>query len=276
MPVSMLDPAYTPILEAFTDWSRNHPKILASFVSGSPAQKTADSFSDLDLTIIVAEEDMDELEDQMRGLVSETDPLVLENNFDFGELRILSLITEGWLRIDLSLGTEDSGILDQPLLRVFDPMNMQIETPEVPTLPAPPPELVENHVNEFFRILGLSVVVNGRGDVHIGHEGVNLLRNMLIEIMLMTPPATARPSGKKLLPVLTDEQQQLLRNLPPVADDEAAIVAANAGIARTYIPLARAIAETVGATWPDAMQAATARYLATDPDLAKADFGLAS
>ncbi len=274
MPISMLDPAYGPVLEAFTDWTTNHPKVQASFISGSAAQETADRFSDLDLTIIAAEDDMDELSDQMRGLVAEIDPLVLENNFDFGGMRVLSLITEGWLRVDLSLGEMDSGVLDQPLIAVYDPTNVYDGVPDTPELPAPPKELIEGHVSEFFRVLGLSVVVNGRKDVHIGHEGFNLLRNMLIEMMLMTPPASARPSGKKLLPVLTDDQQELLRSIPAVADDEASVIAANAGVARSYLPLARNICTTVGATWPDALEDATAKYLNTDPDLAGADFGI--
>ena len=38
-------------------------------------------------------------------------------------------------------------------------------------------------VNEFIRVLGLSVVVNGRDDVVTAQTGTNLLRDMLIRIM---------------------------------------------------------------------------------------------
>jgi len=71
----------------------------------------------------------------------------------------------------------------------------------------------------FLRVLGLSAVVHGRKDLHVGHDGADLLRRSLIDLLLMEPPRRLRPGAKKLLPVLTDEQRSLLEALPPVADD---------------------------------------------------------
>ena len=165
-----LRPGYARLLQTIADWAKVHDSIKAMFVSGSVAEGTADAFSDLDLVVVVNQPDFTALLDEVRTVINDVEPLVLDYRLR-GQL--LCLITEEWHRIDLVFGGSDSGVLDQVLIPVFDPDDLyegavSEKTPE----PATADDLIKL-VSEFLRVLGLSAVVHGRKDVHVGHEGAD-------------------------------------------------------------------------------------------------------
>lgn len=273
MPVTDLDPRYIPVIDAFTDWSKDHSKIQASFISGSTAQGTADHFSDLDFTIIAVEDDVERLLEDGEALIEEIEPVVLRRKLAYPRAIVLSMVTENWLRVDMLIADAGSGVLSQPLIPIYDPIGLLSPHEETP-VPEADAETLQHDIEEFFRMLGLAVVGMGRNEVHSSHDGVNIQREALIRLFLMEPPATRRPSAKKLLPVLTVEQQDLLKSIPPISDNRASLIEANAAISRIYLARARKLCADVGGTWPEALESATAKYLSTNAELASADFGL--
>ena len=256
--IELLEPGYARLLQTIATWAKAHGSIEAMFVSGSVAEGTADAFSDLDLVVVMNQPNLTALMDEIRAVVDDAEPLVLD--YRRGG-HVLCLITEEWHRIDLVFGGSDSGILDQVLIPVFDPDDLydgavSEKAPE----PATADDLIKL-VTEFLRVLGLSAVVHGRKDVHVGHDGADLLRHSLIELLLMEPPRRVRPGAKKLLPVLTDEQQSVLKDLPPVADHLELLNAYNAAVASAFLPRARQLTETLGGVWPIALERATRAHL---------------
>ncbi len=219
--IEILETGYTPLFNSIVEWAREQHAVRALFLSVSVAKGTADAFSDLDLVVV----------------------------------------TDKWHRIDLIFGEGDSGILEQALLPVFDPDAL---FDGAPTENEPAPVDADRVIalsTEFLRVLGLSVVVRGRKDAHSAHDGSNLLRNTLIELFLMEPEPRVRSSAKKLLPLLTGEQQEILKSLPPMADDVDILGTFNATIAAVFLARARLLTESLGGAWPVAAEEATHAYL---------------
>ena len=256
--IDLLEPGYARLLRIIADWAEAHDSIQAMFVSGSVAEGTADAFSDLDLVVVVNQSNLMALLDEVRAVINDAQPVVLDYRRG---VDVLCLITEDWHRIDLLFAGSDSGVLDRVLIPVFDPDDLYDGAAREETLEPATADDVIKLAMEFLRVLGLSVVVHGRKDVHVGHDGADLLRHSLVELLLMEPPRQARPSAKKLLPVLTDEQQSLLIDLPPVADHLELLNAYNAAVASVFLPRARELTEALGGVWPIALERATRTHL---------------
>src|SRR4029450_13840546 len=86
-------------------------------------------------------------------------------------------------------------------------------------------------VNEFIRVLGLSVVVNGREDVGTAQTGTNLLRDMLIRVMALENGAQPQRGVLSLKRNLTQAQFAALTNLPPLEGTEPSVFAASNDLA---------------------------------------------
>jgi hypothetical protein len=260
--IDMLEAGYAEFFQRLTAWGEAQQFIQAMFVSGSIAKGTADAFSDLDLVVVATEAQISSLVDDAREVIGDVESIVLEYRLNpIKSISILSIVTEKWHRIDLAFGDAKSALLNQLLVPVFDPDNLWDGTfSEQEPLPVSSGE-VTGLATEFIRVLGLSAVVNGRGDVHIGHEGANLLRSMFIDLLLMEPPRRMRPGAKKLLPVLNDEQQSALKGLPPVADNLEILNTFNNAIAGLFLPRAKALTVSLGGVWPTELEEATRIFL---------------
>ena len=257
------DRSYDDLFDAIKGWVEGQDRAESLFFSGSIANGDADEFSDLDFVIIA--EDLDfypTLLKEARTVIDHIETVVLENRLHpIASISILSLITEKWHRVDLAFGSSTSGILSQCLVPILDPKKLWVEAIAEQVPPPATGEEVTSLVNEFLRVLGLSVVVTGRADVHVGHDGATLLRNMLIELMLMEPPRRLRPGAKKILPVLNEEQQAVLVGLPTIADDVNLIHNFSEAVAAVFFQRARALVASLGSVWPTEFEAATRLYL---------------
>lgn len=248
-------------MDRIVSWAKDQEAVRGLFIAGSIAQGTADVYSDLDLVAIADRDAIEALLESACAIIDAAEPVVIEHRLGPETRRILSLVTDKWHRIDFAFGTPDSDALNQPLVPVLDPEALFKGAPEK-TPPAPVAAgRVIGLATEFYRILGLSVVVRGREDPHVAHDGANILRNLLIELFLLEPPVRTRSGAKKLLPILTDEQQTILKSLPPLADDFEVLAVFNESVAGVFVPRARKLIESLGGTWPAAVEQATRTYL---------------
>ena len=228
-------------------------------MSGSLANGDADEFSDLDLVVLADEP----LIDAARRVIETVEDIIIAYELPPGGTPfILSVVTSAWHRVDIAFAS------DPPpgTLPVY-PADLEVAPAVEIGPPEPNAESVSRIVAEFFRILGLSVVVLGRGDVHAAREGADLLRRHLIDILLLDG-RKSRPGPKKLRNVLSDEQQFVLRSLPSLRDDERAVREFSAAVDDVFTPRARTLLESLDGEWPAEVESATRRYLErgrTDP-----------
>ena len=186
--IDALAAGYARFYDTLIDWGRSKESVQAMFVSGSVADGSADLFSDLDLFIIAPLNDASALLDEARDSIEQGEPIVIQYRLQpLPTIQVLSLVTDRWHRINLAIGDFDSGILYQQLAPAFDPDKLWDGTYYQRELSSTSAAEITKLATEFIRVLGLSVVVNGRGDVHVGHDGAYLLRNMFIDLLLMEP-----------------------------------------------------------------------------------------
>ena len=118
-------------------------------------------------------------------------------------------------------------------------------------------------VNEFFRVLTLAPVGLGRKEYIVALTGIELLRKMTVDLMLMENNVAQldRGGALRLNPFLSTDQIQLLQSLPAVAAERESIVRCQMAIAQLFLPRARAFAERIGMAWPVALEEASRAHL---------------
>jgi hypothetical protein len=66
---------------------------------------------------------------------------------------------------------------------------------------------------------------------------------------------------KRMRPFLSEEQHALLEHLPPFLPTLDSVIECELAVAKHFIPRGRALARETGAEWPEALEAATVRYV---------------
>ena len=236
--------------------------IEAAWLAGSLGRGKGDVFSDVDVLVLAS---AGRLEDVMaryaRDVSMIAEPILM--NPLFGG-RVLNVVTADWRRFDLSF--IEAGELDRYDVAVLSGLfNRTGREPPCggSVVYQTAPEHLLKLVNEFLRVLGLLVVGIGREEYVIGLTGVDLLRQMTVELMLEENGVGPTDRGGALHrnPLLTPEQQRELATLAPVSADRAGIIAADIALAQIFLPRARRLAQRIGMVWPHDFETATRRHL---------------
>jgi predicted nucleotidyltransferase len=246
------------LLERLTAALAADPRVRAAWLSGSLGQDAGDAWSDVDIVVLVEESDRAACVAGYRADHPGLPPLVL-SHVVYG--RVLAAITPDWERFDLSFLTaaellsQDGAALK---LLLGDPGQTPPPRAQGPSALQPLGPLV----TEFLRVLGLAPVAVGRGEWLTMQQGVELLRHMLIDLMLIENEVPPGSRGvKRLNAFLTDDQRAWLEALPPPLAEREALIAANAALARQFLARAKPLAAQLGAPWPTAFEDATRRHL---------------
>jgi predicted nucleotidyltransferase len=175
------------LIDRITEVLGGLERVRGAFLGGSYGRGEADDFSDVDVYVVVANaDDVPKCLDELANNLDKVQPILFSNVLP--NARTIHSITKEWLRFDFTVLTQHEIVYfaqDQlrPLfdrLSVFEKMRPTAEHRRNLTADG----LLEI-VNEFIRVLGVSVVVNGRDDVVTAQTGTNLLRDMLIRIMTL-------------------------------------------------------------------------------------------
>lgn len=238
-----------------------NPRLKALFLSGSFGTGTADAFSDVDLLAIADPADHEALATDWRKALESIAPIVHYNRLPHA--LILNAITDDWLRVDLHIASPDhlTHAAQDALKPLVDRDNLYAtlrpETPE----PARNPGRLGWMVSEFIRILGLTPVAVGRGEVELMTVGNTFLRRFLTD--LLTIEVNPRnPGGMLHLSRVLDPGRMAVLAavpLPQLTADSA--IEANLALARVFMPRAKALCAALAVEWPTAFETATRRNL---------------
>ncbi len=265
-----MTPDQQSLLEALETALRPEARIGSAWLTGSLGAGRGDPWSDVDITLVVAADDLPGmLSDLMRA--DGPLPATALRLSQFG--RLVNGTTPDLLRFDLVLTTPDEFARQDPAgvrLLFGDAGHAPPERPALSQDPAAAARRIGALVTEFLRILSLAPVAMGRREWVVMQDGVGHLRRLLIELMLEENGVGPgeRGGAKKLYPFLNAEQIAELEGIIPPRAIEAELLAANRDLRDRFLPRARRVAADRGATWPADWEAAVMSGLARDlPEL---------
>ncbi len=239
-------------------------RILAVYLIGSYATGAADRFSDVDVHLVVTDDSTEWFKEHWDDVLRElAGPTVLADRLP-GLIGGLG-ITADWLHVDLiahPLAAFDRFQYDGVRV-LFDRDGTLFPEGDLAPKGGKPgePYWPAANVNLFFYFLGNLVTVLGRDERIVGNQGVGVVRDQLIALMLAERGVRRNSGVKRLNAFLSDEQRATLESVPAAGTDLADIIAANQYICRQFITRGTALAERTGAEWPQEFVDVTLAHL---------------
>lgn len=239
-------------------------RVVALFLSGSLGQGVGDDYSDADFILVVEPEAHRAFIDEAQAWLSAGLDLVHWYRPHLS-LPIFASVTAEWLRADLTITVPGMvhGAKDR-LKPLYDAAGLFAALPDRLAPRSADPDKIEAMVREFLRILGLLHVAVGREEWALAVTGTGMLRNHLVALLVEELNLPSPPGALHLKRLLSAQDMDLVTNLPVAEANRDSVVSANFAYARIFLPRARALAERVGAKWPDAFEAATRAKLKRD------------
>jgi hypothetical protein len=256
----------TPEQQALVDAARKvleaDPQVQAAWLTGSLGRDGGDAFSDVDVLVLAPGGEAAAMGQRYAKGVAAIAPPVLVNVLYGG--RVVSVVTSDWARFDLSfVEPGELGRYHPPRLKLLfnrGDLGPPDETSEPYAASAASVRLI---IEEFLRVLGLLVVAEGREEWIVALSGLDILRQLTLDLMLEENGVAPADRGgvKRRNPFLTPAQRGELEGLAPAAANRDSLRAANVEIAGLFLPRARRLADRVGLAWPAALEEATRRFL---------------
>ncbi|SDT10562.1 Nucleotidyltransferase domain-containing protein [Microlunatus soli] len=238
-------------------------RVLGVWLSGSYGSGSQDRFSDVDLWVVVEDEDLPGFCDDWPEIAERIAPTVLCRQL--GQAPVFNQISADWVRFDVSIGTPgDVARRTRSTVRALhDPHNLSERLAAPGPALQPDPDRVASITVEFLRVLGLLPVVIGREEYVVGVSGVELLRGMIIQLMLQDVAVEDRGGALHLRRLLPADRLQILTELPATTADQESVINGNIACVDLFFPLARELHDRCGIPWPQEMQDAARRHLAS-------------
>jgi predicted nucleotidyltransferase len=239
-------------------------RILAVYLIGSYGTAQADRFSDVDVHLVIGDDSVEWFEQHWDDVLRKlTGPTVLTDRVP-GLVGGLG-ITADWLHVDLfahPLSSFDRFQYDGVRV-LFDRDGTLFPDGDVPPTGGRPgePYWPAANVNLFFYFLGNLVTVLGRDERIVGNQGIGVVRDQLIALMLAERGVRRTSGAKRLNALLSAEQRSALEAIPAAGTEPADIIAANQYICRQFIARGTALAERTGNLWPAEFVDATLTHL---------------
>jgi predicted nucleotidyltransferase len=252
--------AQQDLIDAITATLQRDVRIEAAWLAGSLGRDRGDRFSDVDVVVLCQEGMAGEIS-STTGLLDFATPVLV--NALYGG-RILNVVTPEWQRFDLVFveGDDLARYNSNDLKSLFNRGTREPPRFEPPRQETTPDNLAKL-VNEFFRVLTLAPVGLGREEYIVALSGIELLRRMAVDLMLMENGVAQRERGGalRLNPFLSAEQIQIVQVLPAVAAERESLIRCQKAIADIFLPRARALAARRGFAWPVALEDASRTHL---------------
>lgn len=250
------------LIARVTDALAVDERVRGLFLTGSFGRGTADEWSDVDLLAFVGKDEQEAVAADWRQVLEAITPIVYWNRLPWAF--VLNAVSEDWLRCDLSIAApgETRGMTQDRVKPLIDRDGVY------PTLPEalPPPQIdrrrLEGTVNEFIRVLGLTPVGVGRGEVELVGLGTGMLRRMLTDLLVIEMNHADTGGMLHLSRLLDGERMALMETLPVPDPSIESALASQAALARAFLPRAKALYAELGMDWPARFEEAARKTLA--------------
>jgi predicted nucleotidyltransferase len=243
------------VIARFIDACAADDRIVAAFVAGSYATRSADEYSDIDLGVITTDDAFADVLADRSALISRLgEPLFLDHFArEWNVFFILADGTEG----EIFFGHE--GALDEIDVGPFEPLLDERGILAGTEFPFPPPDLDEQRgylrqiVNWFWHEVSHFIAALGRDDLWWAYGQIEAMRGHCVNLMRIQHGAEAQdePHEKLAKAVPASELASLRATFCPMERD--AMLEAAQEIVRFFRERAPRVAATHGADYPVAL-----------------------
>lgn len=229
-------------------------RVRGLWLTGSLGAGTGDSFSDVDMLVVVSEDDLAGYLDDWPGFAETYRPLLARR---LGPAPVFNHVLGGWLRWDVVVGTPaDLSNLDRS--QVTEVFNHDGLVPSSPSHRGADPDVVREMTEEFLRVLGLLPVVLARNELVTAVSGAALLRQLVTTLLRYRAEGDRLSGALRLNRVLAPGELAALEALPPVYAERGAVVRLHLACAGMFLPVAR---DLLGEGYPFDLEAACWAHL---------------
>jgi len=209
-------------IKTFQSAFSNDERTVALWLSGSFASGRADKYSDVDFKLAIRDEDFDEFFADRVEIVKAIVPFLLTQDFQFGTLRVMHIMTPECDKIDLGM-LRYSDISDWPPLtqsailfdktgRLGEDLDGNCSKPEMS------PEDLSRLVTDFWARAASLVICVGRNEPSLVYFGIALVQVNYLLSLYHSLNGTQKAGAKLLKPLLKAEQIEELESLIPLPD----------------------------------------------------------
>lgn len=214
------------------------------FLTGSFGQELADGLSDVDTLLIVDETVFVAVVQAWDTVSGPLGPFTFIARIP--GTSVFNHVLPGWIRWDATLASSNAvpPLFQRRVIVIFD-------KDQRPLTPAPPAGLdldaARGVTVEFLRCLALLPVVAGRNDPVTGVSGVQLLRQLTIQLMRLVDEPGGTTGALHLRRSLSSEHYASLQSLPTVSADLSSVIDGHRALRDLFVPLAQS---TLGDRYP--------------------------
>jgi hypothetical protein len=245
-------------------------RVLAGYLVGGFAVGYGDAFSDVDFQFLIDDAAVADISGSWLALLERIAPPV--HVLPFPGTIGGAVITADWLHYDVVFNPISSIDIAsvEGMVPLFDKRGVLPSDPVPRSVRRTEPFFPAGVVMQFLYQLGNMVSVVARDEPVPLSNGVMMMRDTCLVRLLLAEQGWKEtrehsfgnpfPFTKRLRGYLTDEQNRLLEELPPL---EATIDSGIDGwiaLARIFLPRARALAERTGGVWPAEYERASVDY----------------
>lgn len=256
------------IITGVTDYFKDDPRLSALFLAGSFGRGEEDEFSDIDFVAIASSEHHDALIGKWRVALETLTTLIMWKR-PYPSTPLINVVTEDWIRCDLYLISPDklTGRAQTTVKPLIDPTDIYHSLPASLPDAKPNKDRVVAIITEFIRVIGMTPIVMGRGELVTAVQGAGLLRDMLINLMLEEVTKPDKGGAMHLSRLLPSSDYAALMVLPAPAPDRQSVLISQQAIAAVFLPRARRLATELDIDWPETFLAKTRDHLRAEVGL---------
>ncbi|WP_020522540.1 nucleotidyltransferase domain-containing protein [Catelliglobosispora koreensis] len=232
-------------------------RVRAAWLAGSYGNGTADEYSDIDLHLLLEDDSFDWV-----AFAAKVTPSVLAKPIP--GLNGGLVITPEWVHLDIVCHTSVPEL--RGCLPLFDHTGLLPQELTPAQSPWGEPYFPDEVISFYYYMLGLSVVVLGRGELNLAVYGAVARLDGLIQLMLAENGVRKTDGRKRQNAYLTPDQIAFLESYPPLLHETASILAFDRRTADEVSRRGRLLAERTGQRWPHELEAATITYLRNNLD----------
>lgn len=259
--LDILPPGYRTLFDRAHRVLSDDDRVRAMWLGGSLARGTADSASDLDVVLAVADEHFDVVASTWRAWLDDITPTVLAEELPFAKGSFYS-ITPGFERFDVVVEpvSKVPSTFFRTRVPVFDRDGLADLVPDAEPGAGPSADAVRALVIEYFRISAVETILV-REDWLLAREHLHVVASLIyrlfVECNAPLPPMGVKQWSAKL----TVPQRRVLAAVPTSADHVDELRTAHVALAAAFVTNAEAVARRLAIDWPSALEEAAAAHL---------------